>query len=593
MPNGIGEGKGEGGVKEAIGKTMEKGTPWILNIFKRIGGRIRGRPLRERAVPGSKLQIVTQELKKYFETNDNTVQKLITIENDWSNLDKELSGKDGNDPPESLTGLYKNVGIYQNPSIIQGEAEWYEHGMGFDVPKPSVGKGGFEERKIELGSRRVRWEDGTEEEIICWGYNNIAHLQEELKQSIRKFDEIIRLKIGAAERDMINKLNTQLSTQLEEIKKIEGEHYKFIQGIVYTTSVIGGIRQRVVTAATHPDRWIRFKHTYKIIRGFVIDNEKIEHFKDWAEKNGWKKHNWETEPGLDESGRPLEIDDEGNVLLDKWWMEILSNSWQRDIIRKKPGGNKIIERYSQIKKIRKVPEKFIENLNALDTVNFINNEWDAYRDDQRDGRYHPHSKAVADYVIAADGIEIGKAGRKGKVIPTRDVFFEFDPTKPDGEFGYIKATPELFKNVVNKMDPDEAKVTRQYRMLLIDEEGKPSKQYPEDKEGERVPTHLSPAFDRAAIGAMGRFIHWGRMYYYEPPNHINKWSENPYPMISTRGIAKYLIDRVIRSSVLFKDQREALKRGIGYDYNITDFRTYKTNFNKDPLNPAQTIRSAK
>ncbi|MBS3158915.1 hypothetical protein J4206_06530 [Candidatus Woesearchaeota archaeon] len=82
------------------------------------------------------------------------------------------------------------------------------------------------------------------------------------------------------------------------------------------------------------------------------------------------------------------------------------------------------------------------------------------------------------------------------------------------------------------------------------------------------------------------WVHWGRMYYYEDTSGINKYSENPDPTIGTRGIAKYLIDRVLREAFTFEEAREVLKggeHGPKYDFGV---RPQGTAMPTDPLGGA-------
>ena len=103
------------------------------------------------------------------------------------------------------------------------------------------------------------------------------------------------------------------------------------------------------------------------------------------------------------------------------------------------------------------------------------------------------------------------------------------------------------------------------------------------KKGEvRKPTPFNPAFDRTALNS--EYLHWGRMYYYETPDGITKWSENPFPHFTTRGLSKYLIDLTIRNTFLFEEARQTLASlGEKWDYGI---RHYGKPLIDDPLGEA-------
>ncbi|MBI3035896.1 hypothetical protein HYY71_06255 [Candidatus Woesearchaeota archaeon] len=356
-----------------------------------------------------------------------------------------------------------------------------------------------------------------------------------------------------------------------------------------------------------------------------IRSKPILYFKDYVKYNPkyihFKRPD-EVEAGLDENGFPLEVyqDDDGKwkVLLDKWWTEIASNEWQTLLITTKktvsnPTGEFEYPAGSGIKYkgkgsdggaeiwqakvnngvahgIREVPEIFVRDLDILEAATYIYNEFDAYRDDFRDKRYHKHSKTTTDYILAIEGIstiltekkvsELGGTGgitaedykrfsklpfrvlETGAHIPKEEIPFSFQPMR-----NYITAHPSMFMNVPE----DERRITREYQMKLNPPEGSFLPYGIE--EGIRQPTHLNPGFDRRGLKAVtykveDNFIHWGRMYYYEDTRGINKWSENPFPAVSTRGLAKWIIYRYIKDLNWDDAKKEARNREPGYDYGI-------------------------
>ena len=71
------------------------------------------------------------------------------------------------------------------------------------------------------------------------------------------------------------------------------------------------------------------------------------------------------------------------------------------------------------------------------------------------------------------------------------------------------------------------------------------------------------------------------MYYYETPDGINRWSENPYPCISTRGIAQYIMFWcALKTDTL--EEASAASKGRGYDIIPRDMGKEKM-----PLTPFQ------
>jgi len=296
----------------------------------------------------------------------------------------------------------------------------------------------------------------------------------------------------------------------------------------------------------------------------------------------------EVAPGLDEYGHPLEVADDGTVLIDKWWNEIAKNPWQIRTIAMKAGGDEVLKRhlglavtYNQegpkitgtpTRTLRKVNDKeLIGYIDLLDMSTMIFGYWDSVRDDIRDGRYHRHSKSIGDYVIESMGgyHEELKAPYFKDWIPGIKRFGWYlarrgvDPTSIfhlDAK-GYIEATPFDFERDFNKHVPeDEDKVKRDYKMKLPDGVLADGKNF---ISGERKPTKYDPAFDRRAKGLP--FIFWGNMYYWRWAGYANEWSENPYPHISTRGIALYL-KHLAESDVYYFQEAEKILEGGRYDY---------------------------
>lgn len=317
----------------------------------------------------------------------------------------------------------------------------------------------------------------------------------------------------------------------------------------------------------------------------------------------WKRDE-ETDYGLDENGYPLEIDpNTGEVLIDKWWREIAQNEWQLETIALKAGGKDVLERHlkatveyyeeednvTKKKKLRarvrnaRRPPRYIRDkrfhghvdLLELGAINYSG--WDAFRDDLRDGRYHKHTKSVGDYVIACEGgfdeeklapypkkmlqLPGGIGAGIGLFIKERDII----PTGPTGinmnvhdRSDLITAKPEMFENV-----PDEEKaITRDFKMKLPDGS---------IESGTRRATKYNPAFDRRAENL--DYVYWGRMYYYRWSGEINEWDENPFPHISTRGIALF-IDYLVKSDVWNYEDAEIALEGHKFDYGVRGATMY-------------------
>tara|TARA_Y100000310_G_C20694915_1_gene824934 strand:- start:231 stop:3209 length:2979 start_codon:yes stop_codon:yes gene_type:complete len=325
----------------------------------------------------------------------------------------------------------------------------------------------------------------------------------------------------------------------------------------------------------------------------------------------------EVEIGLDENGYPLEIDPKtGEVLIDKWWNELRDNPWQLETIASKPGGadllrahlgatvdvsrpegERVRDRGPRREERKIIDERFHDFYDLLETGALMFGYWDAVRDDLRDGRYHNHSKSAADYVIEGMGGFDEKKGapyrkswinfwrQRGLTTP-RIGNFPFKKTGVHGvEKMLVHATPDHFTTEKNpesftedqkemakltvkegNLLKEEEKVTRKYRMKMKDGSFYP----PPDSSGKiqwetRRPNKYNPAFDRRAEGLKNVF--WGNMYYYRWSGYAKEWSENPFPHISTRGIALYISYLAATDAYYYREAEEILENRK-FDYGV-------------------------
>lgn len=474
----------------------------------------------------------------------------------------------------------------------------------------------------ELGKSGASWIG--EENIYPLGWQNWEQVLEDtagyFQQLLNKMEQEAAGASAAVQAipRLLTEQNQTLGKVLHEVYKGsdndeggEYSHYSFVNKLESPLADIISLRDRLLEF--QPEH-VRFKHTFKVIKPFIYvqsgNTRRMVMFEDATEAlhPKWNQTPWEINagvpPGFDEYGNQLEINDEGEVLLDKWWHEISKNSWQKKIIKEKPGGDEILQKiqhFSNANDCRKVNQRWTDPkfgdpyLDIVDMSVYIHVQYDSYRDDFRDGRHHKWSKGAIDYCIAAEGgfsvapyLRLSH-GIRG-VIPTTDSGTPtFDAKNPHD---YINAKPEDFFAGITD---EEKAVVRNYKMKLTDGPngtggtvlGEPdhykftnvlmASMTEEEKLGREYGTlirknsHASPAFDRRALKRKGPFIHWGRMHYYEwQDKGINRWSDNPFPYIGSRGMAQYVLDRVIRGLYSFKDQRRTITDfGIkGYDYGV-------------------------
>lgn len=659
---------------------------WIYNRITKVSNRLLGEKIgvihEITKVGTEQTSPLLQQFQFLFGKNDTKINTLIKIESQWEQIETVLFGNkfhyEQNPNSNVFADRYRIIEYFRDYELTLKEAKIFKEfgtiklgDIEVKIDKERVlrialkTKKDLEEKNktkeldeeendilkktdkfLENAEKDIRtisllpkidpegailpFIDGRPQKVVVIGPNNMIEIRgkfEALKDSIDHFAS--SNKMGADIRTPVNQVLALLVSNLEEIEKIESKYgEKLEKNIAPILKQLESEAGAGLAEKFRPDLiFIRFAHTYKIIKSFVIEEtrdgkgiktETVVYFKDRYPE--FKRED-EVDAGLDENGWPLEVfEHKGQwyVLTDRWWEEISENKWQMRVITGKKGGKEVwknkVGRGVKVKGkygvkyrsgyIRKVPDKrFVGDLDSLDKISFISNETDAFRDDFRDGRFHLHSKSSMDYIIAGMfGINTVKPINlpiNTQDLKTRIKFRPIYYTKED--FGYNwkderndEIDTKHKKKIGTIYDKEIKGLGINPSEVIPEDEQKISRKYDMDREDKtledetRKPTHLNPAFDRAAIEH--EFIHWGRMLYYETPDGINRWSENPFPHVTTRGIAKFIIDFVLRNTFSFENARKTLKREPGWDYGI---RHYGGPFTKDPLAPGGVLEHAK
>ena len=401
-----------------------------------------------------------------------------------------------------------------------------------------------------------------------------------IRESTKKRQVTMKLK---QDKDIYKEEEDELNEKIKELKKDLNQNRIPIEQIEQYNLRIKMYEQRLDDIKNNDNDTCNIINKADIIRQTIPK----------VNRNDFWQRSEELGFGLDENGYPLEIDPKtGEVLIDRWWSEISQNEWQLKTIAGKPGGLKYLKKHldgfeariggprgkpeveivnngSRPKRYLK-DERFYGYVDLLELGHIIFSDWDSFRDDLRDGRFHPHSKSAGDYVIEAMGNfdeqlgapyfkgwylarskGIGGIRRRG-VIPlsTTGIYTNvadknvLTKARPDKEFLGID---------FNKVPKEERAITRNYKMRMPDGSF---------IEGERKPTKYNPAFDRRAENL--DYVYWGRMYWYEWISAVGRWSENPFPHVSTRGIALYIAHLVATDVWNSKDALEGHK----FDYGV-------------------------
>ena len=573
---------------QAQGEQGKGYSQWVWDIawntFKR---NLRRRNIFRYTTPEGEAVPIIEYLP--LSLNESLLGILSTIEGAWKIMDGYL-WKDDRGGGEVLLKAYHELGHYTDRRIVELEAAAYRTGSGLEVDPDT--------RTYRATPIIVQWDADNAEELYAFGTAKIESVLNNWSRLERPMDgNAVSLGMDADNRRFATALRQDMADYLTKIRDIESEMAGMLDSLIGKHNKLNDIRKVFFQEYDKYNKFIRFKHTYKVIKLFYWDKEherpvyfdpmknrilrkdlivshnptsntmtvdeftyKIKKFEPWP----WEEHTGRKQEvitpggtpmwfmtGLDENGYPLEIDDNGIVLLDKWWYEIGENLWQRYVIAKKPGGREILNRIARIRSegVRVVDKRFATEqayIDLLEMAVYMYNEVDSVRDDLRDGRYHKHSKSTTDYIIHAERrfrtdpdkafINVNKFTIPWEILK-EPITLEFNPFNRSDSLGYIKARPHYF-NSRSRIPAEELEVTRKYQ---IREYNPATNSLELGPERERPPSSLNPAFDRRALNSTNIYINWGKMYYYEDWEGINRWSENPYPHITTRGIAKYMM----------------------------------------------------
>ena len=246
--------------------------------------------------------------------------------------------------------------------------------------------------------------------------------------------------------------------------------------------------------------------------------------------------------------------------------------------------------------------RFYGKVDLLDASTAIFGVWDEVRDGLRDGRYSKYSKSAGDYLIEGMGgfdeelaapylkrwatfgpISKGMFVTRRGIIPTKSAAINLNLKDKNV---LINATPHWFENTKQnpKFPKEEDSISRKFKLRLpegvnlpqnrigsgSDEDLKKGKDIVQTQNGnfllgERKPTKYNPAFDRRAENFP--YMFQGKMYYYRWSGYSNEWTENPFPLISTRGIALYIAFLTATDVWYYAEGEQALK-GHKFDYGV-------------------------
>lgn len=531
----------------------------VINTLKAVGNAFGGRFHFSRTAD---LELVPRKkLRDAIDLLNLRIKELINVETQYGLVEKTLGPQ--------IEDIYKEIGFYTDSNIIDKERKFLNKGTAMegstdpemppiDKKKETIYIDGKDHDFLLPPERDLKFPDGYIEKVSYFGYNQKKTWQDRYAKFIEKVcqdkvDKINSSKYTPEQKsnmvDFVNKIvkKSYLTVLPQLFAGLPGEGVegipenisakeKLMESFLYKSKEhfekkLKSLRAEIYKNMTDK---VRYKHTYK-----VVDLDKIRDKKRLWEADGdselekkRKREVWEEEKKkwVDENGMPLEVAITGYTFKPGYG--------------KAPRGCKegevLLDIFEGKTIVRSVPKAYIKDLPLIEVVNYVHCEWDEYRDTLRDGRYHPDSLTVMDYIMAANPA-IGDEWK------TRLKPLSIGP-------GY-----------------------RKYRMKLADG---------------RVITHqreasnLNPAFDlRAFKREGGRYWQYvGKKKYYEHADDACT-DEQHDPHISTRGLSMFIIETICRQGKNIDEIHEELvkvgEKTGGFDYGP---RKFGAAFCKDPFN---------
>jgi hypothetical protein len=560
------------GVFSVLNKKMKTGISNMVvgasNIIRRPLRNVKG--LKKRGLDfhfrkaGERRLVTFKKYEKMIEYLRGLNEQLVKVETNFGNIENEWIPK--------IEELYRACGPYMDPQVdvdpdnnlIMFEQKYASDGTMFDQENNKRRKD-FDIKDIKINKQKFEFKmppakpvyferDGRTEMVTYFGYseggdfwvkeferliNDVCdHADKKVETTVKDAKERERKKryIVDVKKIFSKKINylfaeTQYSGRSQSIGGYEKQfHTNYLRTEVYDKIIKDYSSLKTEIMKIVPEK-IKYKHTYKtavpVLRGY-----------DGKVKD--KLENYGINPPVDKRGRPWEVDEKGKIL-----------------IKPAAGGPT---------QARLVPPHMIRDEDLLRISEWVVNEYDSYRDDLRDGRYHPESLTVTDYIMANHPA----AGGEWEIRDEKEI--RTDKNNRNNDF-------------------------RKYVMRLHD--GRTI-------EGIRRADNLNPAFDLRAFepetkGRVGVAIkhkvkmwndsskveewdwfHTGRKYYYADCEEINT-EEQDYPVVTTRGISMFLIDKFLSEGELMDEVHQDLKAiggKVGFDYGP---RAFGGPFCKDPF----------
>lgn len=280
--------------------------------------------------------------------------------------------------------------------------------------------------------------------------------------------------------------------------------------------------------------------------------------------------------GLDEYGMRLEVEE---ISTSEWiprGARVLSDIYKRQMVKmKEKRGNKDdAEKWrktlpAEIRTIKdqQVYETCTDYIDISEIASYLENEWDAIRDDMRDGRYHKHSLTIYDYIVGWENENI--LSQMEGLSSSVKVKIKSIVNKKDNNLETYKIPYK--KLMSGRFTQKEADMVRTYTMKSWNVE---KKEMVPVYSGVRRSSNLNPCFDMRAIKNKNHinWMHAGRIFYYDTTAQIDCdiLPTDLDPHVTTRGLAMFMLEYIENNEKFIADikriQDLLAKECEGLDY---------------------------
>lgn len=413
----------------------------------------------------------------------------------------------------------------------------------------------------------------------------------------------------------INKKTTKDEDKLKTLNKFKDSNYKFIENWPIEGWIVGGnVKELEEKYWLEPEKTgkkedklenlkkikamyelndvplIKIIKLIDVIPGWEMYTCEVNRIRSFAENPADPLYLTEVAPGLDEYGWPLEVEDDSGTATGERAGIVLKDHYRKTLtMNGEPGTRDLNDRG---RTVRGIPKHLYNNwtvaCDPFDVLTWRNNELDTYRDDYRDGRYHPYSRTHYDYdlyIAEHDGnvhdewvsnvIKVGineevTSKAHGRSISKESWATEYEK-KPYRAYRGRPISAGKQKWVRRSSDKIPAFDLKALKAMQSTERV-PIKRRIEKEDG------TIDTIDTEVI--VHGWYHIGRLYYWAEPFWTMIWWARSDPEgdkrcrsahITTRGIAKYIVHKVMHRTMNLKDAQDLFEeKKIDLDYGPRD-----------------------